>query len=242
MGPFYAIIRAWVWDYILSSTPVYLHYFLLSPATVKPQHSSQARPTGITRIPPELILLILRNLPCKTRPELDLFTSVVSAASYSLDVASVGAPLVCVSWSGPGTQALYECIIIHAENRCRLLHRTLVRNPSLRRLIRELHLPRHRETGIVTPLCIIWLSVSIATMCKSVQELDVIYQARNTCSLNEFKLTCHISGPASLGSVPFSAPAFPSCHCSDHSADYLNSSTVDSISGSEKAYVERVLF
>jgi hypothetical protein len=97
----------------------------------------------------------------------------------SLDVAAIAAPLVCVSWNEPGTEALYRHITLYREAQCILLQRTLRENPSLRRLIRVLHLPHSREGLIQTPDSVIQTSAGIVAMSTLVQELDLQQQARN---------------------------------------------------------------
>ena len=135
---------------------------------------------AISRLPPELIFLIIRNIPYHTRPRLDLFTSVVSASRprlASLDLAAIAAPLLCSSWSGPGTEVLYEHITLYTGAQCVLLHRTLQDAPSLRPLIRFLCLPSPREVPVVTPPTVIQLSADIMAACTHVQGIHVLQEA-----------------------------------------------------------------
>ncbi|KAJ7191149.1 hypothetical protein GGX14DRAFT_481896 [Mycena pura] len=127
------------------------------------------------RLPPELILLILRYISYRQRPRLDLFTSVIFTSCFRpLDVAVRAAPLICSSWHAPGTEALYERITLYTEVQCVLLHRTLQDTPSLRRLIRFLSLPSPREKSAVIPPSVPRISADILALCTHVQEVDVL--------------------------------------------------------------------
>src|SRR6266446_5372766 len=94
-------------------------------------------------LPQELILIILQCIPYHIRPQMDCFTSTVSASksSRSLDLAAVAAPRICSSWNAPGTEALYERITLYTESQSILLKRTLQDVPSLTNLIQFLRLP-----------------------------------------------------------------------------------------------------
>ncbi|KIM46790.1 hypothetical protein M413DRAFT_23141 [Hebeloma cylindrosporum] len=130
-------------------------------------------------LPPEVVCQILQHIPIHIRPRRDVFTrAVLSSGSFfhSFDIAAISAPLVCSSWKGPGTAALYELITTYSEAQCILLLRTLRENPSLRRLIRLLHLPHAREPPIATPYGALQVSAGIVAACTHVYELDV--QAR----------------------------------------------------------------
>lgn len=117
-----------------------------------------------------------------------MFTTVISPSSFhSFDVAVIAAPLVCSSWNGPGTEALYKRITLYSEAQCILLLRTLRQNPSLRRLIQFLHLPNSREESVVTPSSVLQVSADIVAATTLVYELDVLQRVGNIFLLNIFK-------------------------------------------------------
>jgi len=152
-----------------------------------------------TSLPPELILLILRYIPYRIRPQFDVFTDIIypSRSFRSLDVAAVAAPRICSSWNAPGTEALYEHITLYTEAQCILLKRTLQDVPSLRHLIRFLRLPSPREGSIAfrykathcraTPASVVRLSADILAACQHVEEVDVLQHASNITFLNSFQ-------------------------------------------------------
>lgn len=114
-----------------------------------------------------------------------MFTTLVPSSSFhSFDIAVISAPLVCSSWNGPGTAALYDRITLYSEAQCILLLRTLRENPSLQRLIRLLHLPHSREASVVTPYSVLQVSARIVAVSTLVYELDVLQQASNIFLLN----------------------------------------------------------
>jgi len=141
----------------------------------------------ISKLPPELVSQILRYIPYQKRPPLDMFTSVIAPSTstvHSLDIASIAAPLVCLSWNALGTAALYKCITIYTESQCVLLQRTLHENRSLRCLIQFLHLPRRREGLVATPDSVLRISASLVEISTHVQGLEVLQQASNMDVLN----------------------------------------------------------
>ena len=118
---------------------------------------------------------------------MDIFTTIIAPSTstlHSLDIASIAAPLVCVSWNAPGTVALYKYITLHTEAQCILLQRTLRENPSLRCLIQLLHLPRRREGLVATPDSMLQISASLVEMLTHVLALEVLQQASNVYFLN----------------------------------------------------------
>ena len=93
----------------------------------------------------------------------------------SLDLAAIAAPLLCSSWSGPGTEVLYEHITLYTGVQCILLHCTLQDAPSLHPLIRFLCLPSPREAPVVAPPTVV--SADIMAACMHVQEIHVLQEA-----------------------------------------------------------------
>ena len=117
-----------------------------------------------------------------------MFTTVISSSSFhSFDVAVIVAPLVCSSWNGPGTEALFKRITLYSEAQCILLLRTLRQNPCLRCLIQFLHLPNSQEESVVTLSSLLQVSADIVATTTLVYELDVLQQVDKIFLLKIFK-------------------------------------------------------
>lgn len=153
------------------------------------------------RLPPEIIVMILRKIPLPCLLPLDLFSSTVLASSpcqsHILDVGLVSAPLVCVSWRGPATEVLYERIILQTTKQCEILHRTLRSNPLFGTWVKVLHLPHSRRKA-PTDLSISQPTPSTATddrllqpsadifkACDLVQEIDIAAEIDLFADLSE---------------------------------------------------------
>ncbi|KAF8128131.1 hypothetical protein EV363DRAFT_1170901 [Boletus edulis] len=142
------------------------------------------------KVPPEVIVMILREIPRLPLPPLDLFSSTTLASSPCrsriLDVALVSAPLICTSWRGPATEVLYEHINLQTMEQCEILYRTLRSNPSFGSWVKVLHLPRDREkaptdlpvshpaASTTTDVRLLQLSADIFKACDLVQEIDIM--------------------------------------------------------------------
>ena len=144
------------------------------------------------KVPPEVIVMILREIPRHCLPSLDLFSSTSLASSPCrsrvLDVALVSAPLVCTSWRGPATAVLYEQIDLQTMEQCEILYHTLRFNPSFGSWVKVLHLPRGRKpppdtpvsqsaVSTTTPVRLLQLSADIFKACNFVQEIDTMAEA-----------------------------------------------------------------
>ncbi|KAN0074701.1 hypothetical protein V8E55_011750 [Tylopilus felleus] len=145
------------------------------------------------KVPPEVIVMILREIPRPPLPPLDMFSSITlspsSCRSRILDVALVSAPLICMSWRGPATEVLYEQINVQTMEQCEILYRTLRSNPSFGSWVKVLHLPRGRgkaptdlpisypAASTTTDLRLLQLSADIFKACDLVQEIDIMAEA-----------------------------------------------------------------
>ncbi|KAN0097977.1 hypothetical protein V8E55_002423 [Tylopilus felleus] len=143
------------------------------------------------KVPPEVIVMILREIPRLPPPPLNLFSSTTLAPSPCqsriLDVALVSAPLICISWRGPATEVLYEQINLQTIEQCEMLYCTLQSNPTFGSWVKVLHLPRSRgkaqmdlpesqpaSTSTTTNVQLLQLSADIFKACDLVQEIDIM--------------------------------------------------------------------
>ncbi|KAI9461138.1 hypothetical protein HD554DRAFT_2041506 [Boletus coccyginus] len=149
------------------------------------------------KVPPEVILMILHEIPRPHLPPVDVFTFTTPSASPSrshiLDIALVSAPLVCMSWHSPATAVLYENIVLRTREQCEILYCTLQSNPFFGSWVKALHLPCGRGRAITDPHVLppgpaipitpddrlLQLSINIFKACDLVQEVDIFMAQAN---------------------------------------------------------------
>jgi len=113
-------------------------------------HSEQssAVESAVMRLPPEVVILIMRQLMLRAR--LGAFYASNSCAWYAQTARAAWSvryphilPIarVCRLWHTAATCLLYEAILLLKPTHCSLLARTLRKNPQLASLIRTIALP-----------------------------------------------------------------------------------------------------
>ncbi|KAF8435962.1 hypothetical protein L210DRAFT_3505954 [Boletus edulis BED1] len=180
------------------------------------------------KVPPEVIVMILREIPRLPLPPLDLFSSTTLASSPCrsriLDVALVSAPLICTSWRGPATEVLYEHINLQTMEQCEILYRTLRSNPSFGSWVKVLHLPRDREkaptdlpvshpaASTTTDVRLLQLSADIFKACDLVQEIDIMAEVSISYYLQAVILCLRVVDWSFFGPIRAHTPTIHSRH------------------------------
>ena len=158
------------------------------------------RPSCVTqlaiaaKVPPEIIVMVLHEIPRHCLPPLDQFSSTTLASSFfqahPLDTALLSAPLVCMSWCGPATEVLYEQINLQTMRQCEILLHTLQSNPLFGSWVKVLSLPSRRgrrralaNLPVLQPAMsstttqLLQLSADLFKTCNLVREINITAEA-----------------------------------------------------------------